>query len=426
MSEGNSKSRGGHRSKSASKSGSRSGRNSGSNSGSKGGGRSGGAAGSSGSGNGGRAGAIGRGDATADGVAREPGRDPVRAPHRVTPSLLVDSWYAAAIADGHRGDQGPPQRVASLDQTLETRFPRLSALARRWRWLRGVLWYLASRKMQRVVCLFASPGLLSFLFLESLFHDGQPRVVLVEFLRPRPAGAKARVKEALHARLCRWLFPGTIGAIQVMTDWEGQHYAAMYRLPARLFTTIPFPMMLNPSALPTLPAVPSAIVMASGRAACDWVTLFDAARNARWSLSVVCSQADRPQVERLNQDGRATVMSEVSPQEHARLLANAGVYALVLREQDASTGQVRLARAIEAGIPVVASDVRGLDGYLEAGITAIAVPPGDAAALRCAIDRLLADRQAYRELRTRAYEAMRSRSLEDYVSRIRLLALKDA
>ena len=350
--------------------------------------------------------------------------DPVRSANLVTPSLLIDSWYAAAIADAHRNDMGPPQRVAGLERTLETRFPRLAGLASRSRGLRGVLWYISSRKMQRVVCLFASPGLLSFLLLESLFHRSRPRVVLVEFLRPRPVGFKASVKEALHVRICRSLLPGTVSAVQVMTDWEGQHYAAKYRLPAGLFTTIPFPMMLNPSALPALPATPSAIVMASGRAACDWITLFEAARNARWALCVVCSQSDRAQVERLNQDGRAMVMSEVSPEEHARLLANAGVYALVLREQDASTGQVRLARAIEAGIPVVASDVRGLDGYLEAGITAVAVPPGDALALRRAIDRLLGDRQAYRELRARAYEAMRSRSLEDYVSRIKLLAVK--
>lgn len=349
-----------------------------------------------------------------------------RAASQVMPSLLVDSWYAAAIADGHRGDSGPPQPVASLDQTLETRFPRWSRLALRCRPLRGMLWYLASRKMHRVVCLFASPGLLSFLLLESLFHKGAPRVVLVEFLRPRPVGFKARMKESLHARICRRLFPGTVAAIQVMTDWEGQHYAAKYGLPPSLFTTIAFPMMLNPSALPVLPATPSAVVMASGRAACDWDTLFAAARNARWCLTVVCSQADRPQVERLNRDGRATVLSEVSPEQHASLLGAAGIYALVLREQDASTGQVRLARAIEAGIPVVASDVRGLDGYLEDGITAVGVPPGDPDALRRAIDRLLDDRQAYRELRSRAYEAMRSRSLEDYVSRIKLLALKDA
>lgn len=344
----------------------------------------------------------------------------------VAPSLIIDSWYASAIADGHRHDPAPPQRVASLDQTLETHFPRLAQLALRSRLLRGVLWHFVSREVQRVVCPFAAPGLLSFLFFERVLGRGRPRVILVEFLRPRPVRARDRLKEALHTRICATLFPATIAGIQVMTSWEARHYADKYRLPDCLFTTIPFPMMLNPSALPAMPAIASDIVMASGRAACDWKTLFDAARGARWRLSVVCSHADRPLVERLNADNRATVLSEVSPEEHARLLGNAAVYVLALREQDASTGQVRLARAIEAGIPVVASDVRGLDGYLEDGITAIGVPPDDARALRHAIDRLIGDPAASRALRIRAYEAMRSRSLQDYVSRIKVLALKDA
>ena len=340
------------------------------------------------------------------------------------PVLVIDSWYAGAIADGHRQDPAYRYRVAGLDQAMERRFPHLARLAPRSRMLRGVLWYLVSRHAQRVVCLFASRGLLSFLFLEVLFGTGVPRVVLVEFLRPRPVGPAARFKEALHTRLCKWLFPSTVTGIQVMTSWEGLHYAKKYRLPNSLFTTIPFPMMLNPSALPAMPAVHSDVVMASGRAACDWTTLFEAARGARWRLTVVCSDADRALVERLNRDARATVMSEVTPEDHARLLGKADVYALVLREQDASTGQVRLARAIEAGVPVVASDVRGLDGYLEDGITAVCVAPGDAGALRHAIDRLMEDGQARRDLRARAYEAMRSRSLGDYVSQIKVLALK--
>lgn len=354
-----------------------------------------------------------------------PSRETVRKANPVVPSLLIDSWYAAAIVDGHRSDAAPLQRVASLNQTLRAGFPRLADLASRWPPLRGALWFLASRKMQRVVCTFASPGLLSFLLLEAFFNGGRRRIVLLEFLRPSPVGFKAKIKEAVEVRICSWLFPTTVTGIQVMTAWEGLHYAVKYGLPDTLFTTIPFPMTLNPSALPTLPLISSEIVMASGRAACDWKTLFEAARGTRWRLTVICSHADRPQVERLNSEGRATVLTEVSPDEHARLLGDAAVYALVLREQDASTGQVRLARAIKAGVPVVASDVRGLNGYLEDGITAIGVPPGDPTALRQAIDRLLEDRQAYCELRARAYQAMRSRSLEDYVIQIKELSLKD-
>jgi glycosyltransferase involved in cell wall biosynthesis len=161
------------------------------------------------------------------------------------------------------------------------------------------------------------------------------------------------------------------------------------------------------------------LVLSSGRAACDWATLLSAARSATWPLTIVCSAEDRRGVDALNHDGRAHVLSEISHEEHAALLASAEVYALVLREQRASSGQVRLARAIEAGVPVVATLVQGLEGYVEGGVTALAVPAGDTASLRAAIDRLVDDPAARAELRHTAHLAMRSRSLEAYVEQIR-------
>jgi glycosyltransferase involved in cell wall biosynthesis len=116
-------------------------------------------------------------------------------------------------------------------------------------------------------------------------------------------------------------------------------------------------------------------------------------------------------------------MSEISGDEHQRLLLNASVYALVLREINASAGQVRFARAIEAGIPVVASAVRGLDGYLVNEITGLAVPVGDATALRIAIDRLTKDATVSNSLRLRAYEEMRPRTLTTYISEIKRFCL---
>jgi glycosyltransferase involved in cell wall biosynthesis len=160
-------------------------------------------------------------------------------------------------------------------------------------------------------------------------------------------------------------------------------------------------------------------VLASGRTACDWPTLFNAARGATWPLTIVCSAEERRTVDVLNRDGRATVLSEITPEEHRRLLASAEVYALALRERRASSGQVRLARAIEAGVPVVATRVQGLDGYLDAGTTALAVPVGDAAALRTAIDRLLDDAPLRDALRRKARAAVQHHTLDAYVARLR-------
>jgi glycosyltransferase involved in cell wall biosynthesis len=86
---------------------------------------------------------------------------------------------------------------------------------------------------------------------------------------------------------------------------------------------------------------------------------------------------------------------------------------------------VRLARAIEAGIPVVASSVRGLDGYLDHGVTGIAVQPGDISKLRNAVDALVASPQERQALRINAYEAMRPRTLAAFIRQIETFCLSD-
>jgi glycosyltransferase involved in cell wall biosynthesis len=60
--------------------------------------------------------------------------------------------------------------------------------------------------------------------------------------------------------------------------------------------------------------------------------------------------------------------------------------------------------------PVVASSVGGLLDLVSDGETGIQVPPGDVAALRAALQRLLADR----ELRRRLGEAGRERVRERF------------
>jgi glycosyltransferase involved in cell wall biosynthesis len=324
---------------------------------------------------------------------------------------IVDAWYADALR---------PFGAQGLSERLSQRFPAFWVrLAGRVSAVRAVLWFLDTRGADRVVCPFSARGLIGFLLLHRLFSARPPRLFLVEFLRGEPVGTLASVKEALHVALFAALLPRMLAGAQVMTRWEADAYAAKYRLPRALFRFIAFPMVRQPrNDLPERLVTPRQ-VLSSGRAACDWATLLSAARGATWPLTIVCSAEDRPEVEALNHDGRARVLSEISHEEHAALLASAEVYALVLREQRASSGQVRLARAIEAGVPVVATLVQGLEGYVEGAVTALAVPVGDTASLRRAIDRLVDSADLRDELRRTAHAAMRSRSLDAYVEQIR-------
>lgn len=331
--------------------------------------------------------------------------------------ILGDGWYAGAL----RG-----RGVERVDDAIRTRFPGWARRERLPGVLRGLLWFMVARGIDRTVCIFSSPGLLTFLALQMLSGRRRGQLFVIEFFRPEPLGWKARLKESVHTALCRWLLPRTLTAAQVSTAWEIDAYAEKYDLQPSQFRHIAFPMLLDPGELPAAPVEPPVpTILSSGRAACDWPTVFEAAQDAAWQLVVVCSAEERAAVDRLNRDGRARVLSEIPAEEHERLLRSATLYALILREQRVSSGHVRLARAIEAGTPVVATTVQGLAGYVQDGVTATAVPPGDAAALRRAIDRLVADPAARMALRQTAYEAVRAQDLEAFVRQVGDLVLAD-
>jgi glycosyltransferase involved in cell wall biosynthesis len=76
--------------------------------------------------------------------------------------------------------------------------------------------------------------------------------------------------------------------------------------------------------------------------------------------------------------------------------------------------------ATQGGVPIVASDVIGLHGYLDKS-GAVLVPPGDYTALRDAVNALLDDPQRREELRNAARE--RGGTMPDYLDRINSLVM---
>jgi glycosyltransferase involved in cell wall biosynthesis len=80
--------------------------------------------------------------------------------------------------------------------------------------------------------------------------------------------------------------------------------------------------------------------------------------------------------------------------------------------------------AAGAGVPVVITAARALRDYLVAGETAVVVPPGDAAALRAAVDRLMADPAERERVRGAAFEHSQAWTGEDYLAAIGALLAK--
>lgn len=241
---------------------------------------------------------------------------------------------------------------------------------------------------------------------------GRRQLVILELQRTLVAGWRTQA-----IRLARPLVGRAIAGAQVLSSWEVEACHAFLGIPEERIHFIPW-------ALPELEAAPgprAGFVLASGRAACDWETLFRAAEGAEWPLTVVCGRLDADRVEALNAGGRATVLVDIPYEQHTELLRHASVYVLPLREEGHGAGHVRIMEAIATMTPVVTTSIRGLVDYTVPGETALVVSPGDAAALRLGVERLLADEAAGFQLAARARERYADRTQDDYRRRIEAL-----
>jgi hypothetical protein len=303
----------------------------------------------------------------------------------MTRRFIGDTWYAEEFGiDTVRGVAGRRPRLARLIENDA---------------LRGaVLWWLG-RRYDGVVLTLSGRTAQTLLALDRFFGWRRGRyLVLLEFIPvvgdrdlAEWGDAEAAAVPVRHG-FWRWIGAPALRrhllSAHSMTRFEIQRNAAHYGLDPERLIFVPLFAGLDE---PPPPAERGSGVFASGRAACDWETVFAAAEGQDWDLTVVCGAADLDRVRALDREGRATILSEISKADHARLMAESAVYLLALREAAVSSGQIRLTDAAVAGTPVAAAGVRGLLDYLSDGENALVYPPGDAEAARAAVNRLLGD-----------------------------------
>lgn len=315
--------------------------------------------------------------------------------------------------------------LGALEDVLRVRFPEwIVGLVMRVGALRGLALGVLAYRAPVVGVIKNAPGVLVATAIAGL-RPGRSRLVLLEFIRrPLPQRRWKQVLYLTRFRLVeRPLVRRGVAAGQVLTEMEMDRYPALYGISASRLRLIPWALRAERDDLPEPRMGPELGVLSSGRTSCDWETLFAAAAGRRWPLTVVCAPHDLAHINALNRDGRAQVRCEVSGDEYKDLLQASGAYALVLREEGSSAGHGRLRAAVDAGVPVVASRVRALEGYAEDGETALLVPPGDPQALRSAIEAVLADRELATRLREGAVAHAQGWTYADYFDAVRSLLL---
>ena len=300
-------------------------------------------------------------------------------------SILASDWYAGMI--------GAP--LVPLGRALAHAYPApVLRLAARAPALRGLLTLRLARDARGLALTAAEPGATTVLLGEAWLRRRRS-VVLLEVIERRPQRPlHRRAYEAWRTLVARPALLRALAGAQAMSASDERRLAAELGVRSFVVRRIDWARSTGAAAPPTTGERTG--VLSSGRAWCDWETLFAAATGRDWPLTIVCADSDRDRVEALNRDGRALVLSEIPAAEHARLLSRAAVYAIALRGDAPSAGHVRLMAATDARTPVVAGEVPALAGYLEDGVTARLAPPGDPIAMRAAIEGLL-DSPAERE-----------------------------
>jgi hypothetical protein len=320
--------------------------------------------------------------------------------------VLADSWYATEL--------GWP----TVDDVLPRRLPR--ALTSN-PLIRGVLLWWYGRRREIVACAGSGSVFRVLAFLERVAGRRGRHLVLFEFIpAAEPAGgrgsARLPLRRALRRHVVQPVLQRSLLFAHTLTEWERERNALMFGVPQSRFVYLPWPLVFRDDELPEYGE--RTTVVASGRSLCDWPTVFEAARGQGWDLVVVCAADDLDEVRRLNHDGTAKVLSEIPLEEHRRLVAEAAVYMLALKEGAMSSGHIRVMDCVRGGTPLVAAAVLGLDQYVRDGETALLYAPGDHLAARRAVNRLLEDGDLRSRLREVAFERAQAWPREDYLAAI--------
>lgn len=330
-----------------------------------------------------------------------------------------------ARADRARFVLGKGEHAPALGTTV---FREL--FERHWLWSRVIrlpggrgiaLWWLGRRF---AVIMAQYHDMRSFMALERLFPRRRRYLVLLQLIHVADEDwatvetrgrLRSGLRRAYEKHVVRPAISSSLLRAQVLSEGERERQQAYFSLPPGTVRVIPWSL-----ATPLrhgLPDTPSRRVgvCATGRATCDWPTVFAIAEGEDWPLTIVCGEDDLPEVQRLNAGGRAQVHSEIKMAIHDRFIYDAAVYLLALKEAQISSGQLRLATAIQCGTPLVASTVQGLVDYLRPDENALVFAPGDVAGAKAQVRALLHDPSLGDRLASRARALSLQWTREDYL-----------
>lgn len=301
-------------------------------------------------------------------AANTPYGDAIRAtgvPHRI---------FATAISFAYR----------SRLQVLLISMPRLAAFALR----AGFASLALSRPAPDAVVISSDIEALIFAALRFLTRR-RTRIVLSPFIRTEK---RSTLVDALHRAYYAFVLRAVDVAI-VHSRLEVARYQALFPRAATRFAFVPYGMGVEDHAALLAAAAPApaeaSVLVAAGKSGRDYATLVRAVHGLAAETRIICNYA--PSLPALPPGNAVRVLSDCHGVDYLREVANATIVIVPLAVADISAGQMAVIQAMALARPLIITDTPTVRDYATHEGNALLVPMGDAAALRAAIARLLAD-----------------------------------
>ena len=150
-------------------------------------------------------------------------------------------------------------------------------------------------------CVAGEPGTATAVVFSALRR--RRRIVLLELIEPPPSPSALRrgLREAWRRRVLRPAAARSVLAAQVLTEAEREECSRSFGIAPERIRHVPWAWCRDPDE--PAPIGERAGVVVSGRASCDWETVFAAARRRDWDLDRDLRGA-RPAAGRRAQPGR--------------------------------------------------------------------------------------------------------------------------
>lgn len=255
---------------------------------------------------------------------------------------------------------------------------------------------------------------LFFAALKRLFARRGPRLLVIGYIYAQRPG--------LAGMLRRWFFRWSTRAVDTVIVGSGaeiETYQRQLQLPPDKLVALP-PSMY---AMPLLSADETApYVLAAGRSLRDYATLVEAAKELPMRV-VIIAGADN--IRGLNPPPHVELREGIYGDAFCEAVARSTLVVVPLSTAEVAAGQMVVLQAMAARRAVVATDTPCLREYITPGRNGLLVPLRDAAALRSALLRLLADPAERERLAQAGYETWRDTFSDDAYAE-RLAGLIDA